>query len=94
MPEVRFRVRLPDDTELDCYSPSRVIKDFLEPGRRYALGDFMARSREALVSRRACVTVATSWLPFIGPSWPCVTCSTGVEAADACCNRTTLGVIC
>lgn len=48
MPEMRFRVRLPDDTELDCYSPSLVVKDFLQPGEQYALDDFMQRCREAL----------------------------------------------
>jgi uncharacterized repeat protein (TIGR04042 family) len=48
MPVMHFRVRLPDDTELNCYSPSLVIKDFLVAGQRYALDDFMARSREAL----------------------------------------------
>ena len=45
---MHFRVRLPDDSELNCYSPSLVIKDFLVPGQRYALDDFMSRSREAL----------------------------------------------
>ena len=48
MPEMRFRVRLPDDTELNCYSPSLVVKDFLQPGQAYALEDFMQRCREAL----------------------------------------------
>jgi uncharacterized repeat protein (TIGR04042 family) len=48
MPVMHFRVRLPDSTELNCYSPSLVIKDFLTPGTRYPIDDFMARSREAL----------------------------------------------
>ncbi len=48
MPEMRFCVRLPDATELDCYSPSLVVKDFLQPGQDYPLEDFMARCREAL----------------------------------------------
>lgn len=48
MPEMRFRVRLPDDTELDCYSPSLVIKDYFQPGRQYPLPEFMQRAREAL----------------------------------------------
>ena len=48
MPVMHFRVRWPDDSELNCYSPSLVIKDFLTPGERYPLGDFMNRSREAL----------------------------------------------
>ena len=48
MPEMRFKVLWPDQTECLCYSPSLVIKDFLEPGQRYPLDDFVNRSREAL----------------------------------------------
>jgi uncharacterized repeat protein (TIGR04042 family) len=45
---MRFRVRWPDDTVTSCYSPSRVVRDFLTPGRFYVLADFVARSRAAL----------------------------------------------
>jgi len=48
MPEMRFRVRWPDQSESLCYSPSLVIKDFLEPGKNYPLEEFVSRSREAL----------------------------------------------
>ncbi|MDP3331783.1 MAG: MSMEG_0570 family nitrogen starvation response protein [Methylococcaceae bacterium] len=48
MPEMRFRVRWPDQSESLCYSPSLVIKDFLEPGQSYPLEEFVSRSREAL----------------------------------------------
>lgn len=48
MPEMHFRVLWPDHTESLCYSPSLVIKDFLEPGQSYPLNDFVSRSREAL----------------------------------------------
>lgn len=48
MPEIRFRVRWPDESISLCYSPSRVIKDFFNPGESYELEDFLARSREAL----------------------------------------------
>lgn len=48
MPEMRFHLRWPDGTEEACYSPSLVIKDFLQPGLSYPLPDFLARSREAL----------------------------------------------
>src|SRR5471030_3337741 len=48
MPEVRFTVQWPDDSVSDCYSPSTVVHDFLRAGERYALDDFMARSRAAL----------------------------------------------
>lgn len=48
MPEVRFVVRWPDDTVSDCYSPSTVIRDYLQAGERYPLADFVARSTDAL----------------------------------------------
>ena len=48
MPEMRFCVRWPDQTESLCYSPSLVIKDFLEPGLSYPLDDFVLRCRKAL----------------------------------------------
>ncbi|WP_431125242.1 MSMEG_0570 family nitrogen starvation response protein [Variovorax paradoxus] len=48
MPVMHFRVRWPDASETRCYSPSSVVQDFLAPGRRYALDDFLQRSREAL----------------------------------------------
>ena len=48
MPEVRFTVRWPDASETRCYSPSLVVQDFLAPGERYALDDFLRRTREAL----------------------------------------------
>ena len=48
MPEMRFRIRWPDDRVRSCYSPSLVIKDFLTVGQSYALDDFVARCREAL----------------------------------------------
>ncbi len=48
MPEMRFRVRWPDQSTSLCYSPSQVIKDFFQPGESYELEDFLARSRAAL----------------------------------------------
>ncbi|MGJ3703015.1 MSMEG_0570 family nitrogen starvation response protein [Variovorax sp. AFSI2.2] len=48
MPVMHFRVRWPDASETRCYSPSSVVQDFLAPGRRYALDDFLQHSREAL----------------------------------------------
>lgn len=48
MPEMRFTVRWPDGTVDDCYSPSLVIKDYLEVGASYPLDDFVRRSRTAL----------------------------------------------
>jgi uncharacterized repeat protein (TIGR04042 family) len=49
MPEMRFTVRWPDGTVEDCYSPSLVIKDYLEVGGRYAVDEFVRRSGEALL---------------------------------------------
>jgi len=48
MPEMRFEVCWPDGATEACYSPSLVIKDHLEVGARYALADFLGRSRTAL----------------------------------------------
>ena len=48
MPEMRFRIRWPDNGVQSCYSPSLVIKQFLTVGESYALPDFVARCREAL----------------------------------------------
>ena len=48
MPEMRFRIRWPDDTTETCYSPSVVIKDYFAVGADYPLTDFLARSRTAL----------------------------------------------
>ncbi len=48
MPVMHFHVRWPDASESRCYSPSLVVKDFLAPGQRYALADFLDKSRTAL----------------------------------------------
>lgn len=48
MPEVFLRVRWPDGSTEQCYSPSLVIEDFFVPGGSYELVDFVRRSREAL----------------------------------------------
>lgn len=48
MPVTHFRVRWPDASETRCYSPSSVVREHLAPGERYALTDFMQRTREAL----------------------------------------------
>ncbi len=48
MPEMQFRVRWPDGGVETYYSPSRVIKDYFQPGAAYPLDEFLARSREAL----------------------------------------------
>ena len=45
---MHFTVRWPDGQEHTCYSPSLVVQDFLVPGQRYPLPDFLARTQEAL----------------------------------------------
>lgn len=48
MPVMHFRIQWPDGSEANCYSPSTVVSEFFAPGERYALDDFLERSREAL----------------------------------------------
>jgi uncharacterized repeat protein (TIGR04042 family) len=48
MPEMHFRVRWPDHSRSDCYSPSSTIREAFEAGQRYPLEEFVARSRAAL----------------------------------------------
>jgi uncharacterized repeat protein (TIGR04042 family) len=48
MPEMHFVVQWPDRTELRCYSPSLVVRDYLETGHTYAIDEFVRRSREML----------------------------------------------
>ncbi len=48
MPEMRFEIEWPDGTRETCYSPSLVIKDYLEAGGVYSLAAFLQRSRSAL----------------------------------------------
>ncbi len=48
MPEMRFKVRWPDETIATCYSPSLVVKEHLNVGQKYPMGDFVNRCRIAL----------------------------------------------
>lgn len=48
MPEMRFHIRWPDGRREACYSPSLVVKDFLDPDTAYPVATFVARCREAL----------------------------------------------
>jgi uncharacterized repeat protein (TIGR04042 family) len=48
MPEMHFVVRWPDQSEVRCYSPSRVVREYLEVGRSYSIEEFLLRSREML----------------------------------------------
>jgi len=48
MPAMHFDVRWPDGTVSLCYSPSRIVTEYFEIGRCYAITDFVDRSRTAL----------------------------------------------
>lgn len=48
MPEMRFRVCLPDGHEESCYSPSLVVRELLSENTVYPVFEFMARVRAAL----------------------------------------------
>jgi len=48
VPEVHFRVRWPDDSLMNAYSPSSTIKDALRVGHPYPVADFVALTRAAL----------------------------------------------
>jgi uncharacterized repeat protein (TIGR04042 family) len=50
MPEMHFFVRWPDGDLSRCYSPSTVVRQYLEPGRTYPLAEFMDRSRAMLAA--------------------------------------------
>ena len=50
MPAVNFVVCWPDGNEESCYSPSTVIYDYFEVGKRYSLDEFIALSEAALNS--------------------------------------------
>ncbi|NUN65423.1 MSMEG_0570 family nitrogen starvation response protein [Pseudanabaena biceps] len=48
MPEIRFQITWPDNSQDSCYSPSLIVKQYFEPDTEYDLVDFVERSREAL----------------------------------------------
>jgi len=48
MPEMHFSVRWPDGGEMRCYSPSLIVRDYLEVGALYTVAEFMNRSRTML----------------------------------------------
>ena len=47
MPSMHYRVRWPDATESECYSPSLVIRDYFAVGTDYPLAEFLERLRAA-----------------------------------------------
>lgn len=79
MPEMLFRIRWPDGTIEDCYSPSLVIKDHLEPGRTYPLAEFRELSRKALSIASERVRAKYGF--------PCSSALSQIERIDAGCRR-------
>ncbi len=47
MSEVLFTIRLPDSTEMECYSPSSVVREFFAAGDEMTVAEFMEKSRQA-----------------------------------------------
>ncbi|HSS40551.1 MAG TPA: MSMEG_0570 family nitrogen starvation response protein, partial [Polyangia bacterium] len=48
MPAMHFVVRWPDGGETRCYSPSLIVREYLQVGGTYTLPEFMQRSRTML----------------------------------------------
>ena len=48
MPEVTFEIVWPDGSQEQFYSPSTVVKKYIESGQTYDLKDFVRRSQESL----------------------------------------------
>lgn len=76
MPEMLFDVRWPDGRSMRFYSPSLIIKDYFQPGQSYAVGDFLARSREAY--RIADERVRARW------GWGCGHGQKALQDIEAC----------
>jgi uncharacterized repeat protein (TIGR04042 family) len=47
MPAMHYRIRWPDQSESECYSPSLVIKDYFAVGNSYSLPEFLKSIRSA-----------------------------------------------
>ena len=47
MPAMHYRLRWPDQSESECYSPSLVIKDYFNVGNSYSLPEFLKSIRSA-----------------------------------------------
>jgi len=45
---MRFLVRWPDDSEMSCYSPSLIVREYLAPDAAYPVPEFVQRCRTAL----------------------------------------------
>jgi uncharacterized repeat protein (TIGR04042 family) len=45
---MRFTVQWPNGERESCYSPSLIVRDYLEVGRSYPLAEFLTRTRTML----------------------------------------------
>jgi len=79
MPEMIFRIRWPDDSLSDCYSPSLVVREHLREGESYRLDDFTRISRAAL-------TIASDRVAAIH-GFPCLRAARQIAAIDATAAR-------
>lgn len=61
MPEMTFTVRWPDGRVEECYSPSLVVHDHLEPGTTYTVADFTGRATVALQTASDRVREKLGW---------------------------------
>jgi uncharacterized repeat protein (TIGR04042 family) len=48
MPEMRFQIEWPEGEQDTCYSPSLVVKEYLDVGSSYDVDDFVSRCSQAL----------------------------------------------
>jgi uncharacterized repeat protein (TIGR04042 family) len=48
MPEMHFIVQWPAGDQMRCYSPSLIVREYLQVGGRYPVEEFVARSRTML----------------------------------------------
>ena len=48
MPEMHFLVKWPDGAVDRCYSPSLIVREYLEVGGTYPVSEFVDRSRTML----------------------------------------------
>jgi uncharacterized repeat protein (TIGR04042 family) len=49
MPEIIFRVGLPDGATMECYSPSTIVRNYFSSGEQMPANDFLVRSRKAFI---------------------------------------------
>jgi uncharacterized repeat protein (TIGR04042 family) len=79
MPAMHYRLRWPDLTETEYYSPSLVIRDYFAPGADYSLPDFLQRIRDA--------TMIASERVRIKYGFPCLRAQAQLQAIEQEADR-------